>query len=434
VCRQQDSPDPPPSEARNSPSRPRDGVNSRFRAIIRLMNAARYERRVQALVAFGHRGSATSHERRAAEYLAGELRASGIAPVIESFRGARSFAARVLIHIGIAAIGLMLSWRMPAFGIALAAVALISFVVEQGRCIVLLSWPACRYRSQNVCGTVPAIHAARRRIILSAHYDTQRSGFIWTINRYLNRVSVHLPLWLKPPMAFLAALMAGQVLLGLVQMCLGPGLSIRILDGLLLAIYAVVATLFIQFALGRFVPGAVDNASGVAAVLELADAWIAFPPADDAELVVLLTGCEESVLLGAAAWADRHREELERLPTVFLNLDSMAFGPPRFLGAEVPAAGLPLRSDAQLIELCLQVARELGLHDAGPHALPGPTDAFAFLARGMRGISIVSFQPGGVLPRYHTMADTVSNTDFAAARATVEFARLVCWKLPTVCE
>lgn len=398
------------------------------------INAARYERRVRALVAFGHRGSATDQERRAAAYLAGELRASGIAPVIEAFRGARSYAARVLIHVGIAAIGLMLSWRMPAFGIALAAVALVSFALEQGRCVVWLSWPACRYRSQNVCGTVPAVRAARRRIILCAHYDTQRSGFVWTISRYLNRVSVYLPLWLKPPMTFLTALMAGQILLGLAQMSVGSSLTMRILDGLLLAIYAVVGLLFIQHALGRFVPGAVDNASGVAAVLELADAWVASPPADDVELIVLLTGCEESILLGAAAWADRHREEVERLPTVFLNFDSMAFGPPRFLGAEVPAAGLPLRCDARLIQLCVSVAKELDLHDAGPHALPGPTDTFAFLARGMRGISIVSFQPGGVLPRYHTMADTVSNMDFAAAHATVEFARLVCWKLPTVCE
>lgn len=401
--------------------------------MMRMMNEARYEQRLRSLEAFGHRGSATVQERRAADYLADELRASGIAPVIESFRGARSFGARLLIHIGIAATGLLLLWKMPAVGVALAAVALISFVVEQGRCVVWLSWPACRYRSQNVCGTVPATRAARRRIILSAHYDTQRNGFIWTINRYVNRLSYYLPLWLKPPMAFFAVLLAGQILLGLLQIYLGRSLPLWILEGVLLAIYGIMAALFIQFALGRFVPGAVDNASGVAAVLELADAWVASPPADDVELVVLLTGCEESVLLGAAAWADRHREELERLPTVFLNLDSMAFGPPRFLGAEVPALGLPLRSDAQLIELCIHVAKELDLHDAGPHALPGPTDAFAFLTRGMRGISIVSFQPGGVLPRYHTLADTVSNMDCAAAHASVEFARQVCWKLATLC-
>jgi peptidase M28-like protein len=398
------------------------------------MNAARYERRVRDLEAFGHRGSATPQERRAAKYLAGELRASGITPVIEPFRGARSFGARVLIHIAIAAIGLVLSWRMPAAGIALAAAGLISFVLEQWRCVVWLSWPACQYRSQNVCGTITPSRAARRRIILCAHYDTQRSGMIWTINRYLNRISMKLPLWLKPPMTSLAALMMGQIILCAVHACVEPSLPIKILEGLVLAIYAVVAALFIQYALGRSVPGAVDNASGVAAVLELADAWIANPPADDVELAIVLSGCEESVLMGAAAWADRHRQELARLPSVFLNLDSMAFGPPRFLGAEVPAAGLPMHADDEMIKLCKKVAEEQRLVDAGPHALPGPTDGYAFLARGMRGISIVSFQEGGVLPRYHTMADTADNMDFAAAHATVEFARRVCWKMASARE
>jgi hypothetical protein len=335
----------------------------------------------------------------------------------------------VLIHVAVASVGLLLSRKSPAIGTAVAAAALISFVVEQWRCVIWLSWPACQFQSQNVCGTIPAAATARQRIVLCAHYDSQHSGLIWAMNRFLNPLSMRLPIWLMPPMTFFVALMAMQIVLGFVQMHTGLGLTIRALGGLLLAIYVVVAAVFTQFGLSRCVPGAVDNASGVAAVLELADQWRASPPADDVELIVVLTGCEESVLLGAAAWADRHREELERLPTVFLNLDSMAFGPPRFLGAEVPGAGLPLRADAQVIDLCRQVASEMGLHDAGPHALPGPTDGLAFLARGMRGISIVSFQPGGVLPRYHTMADTVQNMDFTAANATVEFAQRVCWKL-----
>ena len=295
--------------------------------------------------------------------------------------------------------------------------------------MVWLSWPVCLYRSQNVCGTVPAGRAARGRVVLSAHYDTQRAGWIWTINRHLNRLFVSLPLWLKPPMTSLAVLMAGQVVLGLMQMRVGNGVPIRILGWLLLAVYGVIAAVFAQYALGKPVPGAVDNASGVAAALELAEEWVESRPTDQVELVVVLTGCEESVLLGAAAWADRHRKEVGRLPTVFLNLDSMAFGPPRFLGAEVPAIGAPIRCDRRVIEVCIGVAKELGLRDAGPHALPGPTDGFAFLSRGMRGVSIVSFEDGGVLPRYHTMADGVSEMDFVAARATVEFARRVCWKL-----
>ncbi|MDB5289374.1 MAG: hypothetical protein JWL69_615, partial [Phycisphaerales bacterium] len=63
------------------------------------MDPSRYEQRVKALEAFGHRGSATPHEHRAAEYLAGELRQLGIDPTVEDFRGARSLPGRMLIHV-----------------------------------------------------------------------------------------------------------------------------------------------------------------------------------------------------------------------------------------------------------------------------------------------------------------------------------------------
>ncbi|MDB5290531.1 MAG: hypothetical protein JWL69_1772, partial [Phycisphaerales bacterium] len=50
-------------------------------------------------------------------------------------------------------------------------------------------------------------------------------------------------------------------------------------------------------------------------------------------------------------------------------------------------------------------------------------------ARKIPGITIVGFRDGGVLPNYHTFGDTSANMDFTAARAGVDFAKLVCKKL-----
>jgi Iap family predicted aminopeptidase len=164
-------------------------------------------------------------------------------------------------------------------------------------------------------------------------------------------------------------------------------------------------------------------------VLALAEGWHKSPAADDVELVVLLSGCEESGMLGAAAWADRHRRELRTLPATFLNIDAIGFGPPRFLGAEVPIAGLPLRTARQIVDECSEAAADLGLSDAGPHAVPGPTDGLAFLARQIPGVTITGFRSGGVMPHYHTLADTAANMDFAAARTAVAFAQAVLTRL-----
>ena len=395
------------------------------------MTQDRYEEHVRALEAFGHRGSATDHERRAAEYLSGELRAMGIEPTLEEFRGARSLPARMLIHVLLAAIGSIFLWHAPLVTILLSVAALISFVVEQSRVVLLLSWPVCRHISRNVCGQIPSPRPPRLRILLCAHYDTQHSGWVWPINRPLMRLSFRSPLLLKPPMIPVLGLMLGGIVLGILQLSLGSRPPLTLLNLILLAAYALIALLFLQWAVGRSVPGAADNASGVAAVLEIADAWRQAPPADDVTLSLLFSGCEESGLLGAAAWANEHRPDLQSLPTRFVNIDAIGFGPPRFLGTEVPIAGIPLHCDAKTIQVCNEAAAELALQDAGPHAIP-TTDGLAFLAHGIQGVTVVGFQDGGILPHYHTMADTSSNMDFTSAREGVEFARRVCWSLATL--
>jgi hypothetical protein len=390
------------------------------------MDQGSFERHVRELEALGHRGSASNNEHRAAQYLMAELRQAGIEPIGEEFRGARSLAERLLVHVIVAAVGAAVVGWSPVATLVLALAALVSMIAEPSTRGVWLSWPVCRSRSINVCGKLVGASPPRRRVVLCAHYDTQHSGWIWAISRWMAGIGFRSPLLLKPPMLPVVALMAGQAVLGAIAIAIGVGAVVATLDGLLLALYVLLSVLLIQWSLGRPVPGAADNASGVAAVLAIAEEWRTNPPADDLELLVLLSGCEESGMLGAAAWVDTHRADLRALPTTFLNIDGIGFGPPRVLGAEVPAAGLPVRADPQILELCRQIAQEMGLTDVGPHALPGPTDGLAFLARGMRGVTIVGFKAGGVLPNYHTFRDTSENMDWTSARAGLEFARQVC--------
>lgn len=390
---------------------------------------ASLRRRVQKLVAFGHRGSATENEHRAAEYLLGKLKETGIEANKEAFAGSHSMGARILVHVLLAmASAALLPW-LPIGSTLVAAIVLVSLVAEQMTHGVWLSRFCCRATSYNVVGHIPAMKQARRRIVLSAHYDTQKTGWIWAFHRLLDPVFARCPVRLKPPLLILGVLMMAQIAIGVLASfghdLIAPWVGLW----LILAGYAPFAILMGQWVMGKGVPGAADNTSGVAAAMKIASMWKHEQPADDVELMIVLTGCEESGLLGAAAWADRHREELKSLPTSILNIDGIGFGPPRFLGWEVPAVGQPLRAPASLIEVCAETAREMGLLDAGPHALPGPTDGLAFLARGIRAITIVGFSDGYSLPNYHTMEDGLSQVNFAAICAGTNFAKRVAFRL-----
>ena len=379
---------------------------------------AKFEHRVRALAAFGHRGSATEHERQARDYLTGQLRSMGLDPVCEPFAGSRSLGARILVHVVVAAIGAAFFWQVPAITLTLPLVALVSLWLEHSTRGAWLSRPLVRYPSANLMARIPT-SSPRLRVILCGHYDTQRTGFIWSAFAYLGPLFWWVPAILKPPLLTIALLMTAQLVLASVVMLGGDNPALTRVNWAILIFYAFDAVFLAEWARGPFIQGAGDNATGVTAVLTLGEEWLR-EPVDGVELVLVLFGCEEGGLLGSAEWATRHREEFHEVKTVFLNLDNLGFGPPRFFRSEVPLVGLPRPYPPAMIEVAAETARQLGLEDAGPHSMPGPTDALSFLERGLQGMSIVSFGRWGFMPTYHRLLDTTEHLDFDEAwQATV---------------
>jgi peptidase M28-like protein len=272
-------------------------------------------------------------------------------------------------------------------------------------------------------------------VIVCGHYDTQRTGLLWSsaAMKRLAPLLSHGPPLLQSPFFPVTAAMGVQCLAGAL---LSPGVGRAVIlrrAGAIGFVYAVAAVLLAEWAVGAPVPGASDNASGAAAVLSLGEQWLAVPTAR-VEVVLLFTGSEEAGLLGAAAWADRHQEEIRSLPTLFLNLDGLGFGAPRFLGREVPIAGLPIAYPAPLVRLCRRLALDVGLAHAGPHTTFGPTDGLAFLARGIPGVAVIGCGDQGQLPHYHQLTDTPERMDFRAAWQGVQFAGRLLWQLTAVAE
>ena len=387
----------------------------------------RYQQRVRALEAFGHRGSASANEARAADFFLRELTALGLDPAREPFFGCGSLGVRLLLHVVVAAIGAALLWHAPWLTVLLGIAALLSFVLEHTTRFALLGSVLLRRTSQNVVTRIPARGGqATRRIVVLGHYDTQRTGWIWreALLRRMTPVLTRSPGMMKSPLFLVLFAMCLQPLVGAAAL-VWPGVGwVSVLGSAILIVYFVSGCLLAQWAVGPYVPGACDNAGGSAAVISLAEAWLE-DPIDGVELVVLLTGCEETGLLGAAAWADAHSDELRELPTTFLNLDSLGYGRPRFLGREHSLAAIPVRYPARTVELCAALASRRGMVDAGPHVLPVATDGLAFLQRGVPGASILSFEDGGHMPNYHQLSDTSDRMNFDVAWECVEFG----WEL-----
>jgi hypothetical protein len=386
---------------------------------------AEFERRVRDLVALGHRGSGTAAEARAAEYLVAEARAAGLSPATVPFRGCTSFGARLVVHVLVAALGLVLLWTAPLVTIALGLLALVSLWTEESSFPPLLGRLFVTAPSANVEARVPAAGGPpRARLVVMAHYDTQRTGLMWRegLIRGIAPALARSPGPTRAPTFPIALGMALQIVTGALALAL-PALRpvCTVVAAVVCFIYAVAGFVLAEWARGPFVPGANDNATGCAALFTLVDEWRQAPPAG-VELVVLWTGSEETGLLGAAAWAEAHRRAPQDVPTTFLNVDTLGRGRPRFLGAEYSIGALRVRYPADVVELCARAAAAAGFADAGPKTAAVASDALALLVRGIPGASVLCFEDDGHMPCCHQLIDTVENLDFDVAWSGVRLS------------
>ncbi|MBK04111.1 MAG: hypothetical protein CL920_34340 [Deltaproteobacteria bacterium] len=390
---------------------------------------------IHTLEQFGHRGSGTEQEAKAARYLVEELESMGIPAQTEPFTGSSNMGARLVTHVIFSAAGLVFISTYPLLMATFALIGLISLILESTTKFVLLSKPFVRRPSQNVVGVIPAKTKASRRILLVAHYDTQRTGLLWVqaANSSMGSKLDALPGVMKSPMFVVLCSMSIQIVLGLLMpLGLAPSWAMWLFvpAGVF---YSLGFFLLGEWALRDFVPGANDNASGTAAVLGLAHRWKEERPAntDDIELVLLLTGCEEPGLIGASAYAEQHKPSIQSTPTNFINIDSIGYGHPQIIGGEYTLAGQSVRYQAPLLALASEVAKTCDGPIAEPIIIPVQSDGMAFELRGIHGLSFISRPDDHSMPNYHLPSDLLKNLDMDAVTEGFEFSWSVLHRLST---
>jgi Iap family predicted aminopeptidase len=170
----------------------------------------------------------------------------------------------------------------------------------------------------------------------------------------------------------------------------------------------------VQSALSETVPGASDNATGVAGVLELARRYIA-EPLDDTEVVVVCPSGEEVGLAGMYAWLQERAPSPnlacnERAPSPFVaSLDTLGAGAPVVARGE-SLTGRYRDEDLALVD-----------EDVPRVVLGAGTDAMAARYAGLRAVSILSWADGG-FTNYHLPTDTADRVNWESVERCLELA------------
>ena len=183
---------------------------------------------------------------------------------------------------------------------------------------------------------------------------------------------------------------------------------------LLLALYGAV-----DVARSPTVPGASDNATGVAAVLALVEQFVA-EPLEGTEVVALVPGCEESGMGGMAAWMRTPAARaLDPARTLVLGLDTLGAGEPVVLAAEGP----PRRRRYRASDLAWadRGAALAGLPRPRRFTIGGWTDPVLALMAGLPAISILSVRGTG-FTNYHLPTDTPDRVDWESVESCLRLA------------
>jgi hypothetical protein len=258
---------------------------------------------------------------------------------------------------------------------------------------------------------------ARRTLVIHAHHDAARTSFIFdpTVPRLLARkapgVLARMDRW--PP---LMGLVAGGPTAVAVGAVLGRRRPVVVGTGMGVAAAAVMAHMSQQPA----VPGANDNLTGVAVLLELARrlARDGVPPG--LRVVLLSTGAEESNQAGMLAFLRRHRDELPPERTTFLCLDTV--GSPGLVLIEAEGflrmRGYPHRAR----DVVAAAARDAGVPLRRGFRFTFATDGLVPLRAGYEVASVGSMDADQLPSNYHWPTDVPENVDYGTVAGTVELA------------
>ncbi|HEY6780009.1 MAG TPA: M28 family peptidase [Thermoleophilaceae bacterium] len=300
---------------------------------------------------------------------------------LEEFSCRPGWALTYALHAAVAVVGSALSVSAPLPGALLVSIAvLLTFLDATG---VLLTTRRLfgRRRSQNV---VARGRAGGGVLVLVAHCDSGPGGVAFEPG--LTRLRARLTRALRYELGLLQPLWWALLAVGLCCLLRLLGLegnALTIIQFVPTVVLIVAVALLLDVALAPPSPG-IDDASGPALALALAERHR--DGLGQLQLWVVLTGAQEAFAQGMRAFLRRHRAELAPERTLFVNLDGVGAGQPRFTRREGPL--LAIRSHPQLVRLCEEIAEDSEVEHVRGIVNHAASDGYAASAAGYAAITL----------------------------------------------
>jgi Peptidase family M28 len=381
---------------------------------------------IEALVAFEGRWAGMEGERLAGEYLARRLRSLGRDAEVEPALVRPDYPLTYVLHILLALVGGAVSMRRPKLGAAALLGTIVSAYGDSYARFHLLRRLTRRAITHNVLSRE---HSGKPgTLVLLAHYDAAKTGRLFDPKALERRARLGRRLGLEIGLfePFTWSLF-GLLALAMLRAAGAPRRALsaaRIPPMLTLAAHV---PLLLEIRASEPVPGAADNASGVATVLRLAERHGGRLRHHD--LWVLFTGAEEGLLLGMREWIRRHRNERDPQRTLFLNVDEAGYGTVRYAtsdGHDSAPADPP-----SLSELCAEVRAEdrAGRFDAEPMPQLGLAEGALAAQHGFKAIRIACLPAPTFAPEYHRPTDTPDRLDPLAPERAFDFCSQLIEKI-----
>jgi hypothetical protein len=347
---------------------------------------------IEHLVAgIGPRPAGSEREAAAMEYIEYQLAKTGLEPNRETVK----FAPHPTFNPLYGLVGLLVvlaGWSLDVFPwLGLVLPILVAGLPQISRGLIRLR-PA-RAQSLNVTAG-----AEKPGLILCAHVDSgPAAGWTWAWAQQLSKQTMYYA-------QRVAVLLAGLALLVIIGFEFPPViLSLAAILGSAVGAWMVVDDLMNQPGMAQhYSPGAVDNASGVAVMLAVAE-YLSTQTAEKQGMLYLFTGAEETGMHGAQSFIEAH-PELREVPV--LNLDMVAAGD-QLVYVSGDGTLRPRRTSKKVNEWIVL---------AEPFAQPAwytlrSGDFLPFLQAGWQAGSIEMCGSSEAETAYHTREDTLEKVD-----------------------
>ncbi len=347
-----------------------------------------------------HRPSASEGELEAAEWIEDRFRDLGLQPRIEEEPAHGTYWYPIGIPAAVASIGGLAALRGHRWiGAALGALGAASMLDDLTINKRVLRKALAKKKTYNVIAELGSKDAERTVVVMS-HHDAAHSGLLFNpeIPKKLDEVfpgkidNVNT----SPPLFW-------PVIGGPLLVALGSFLNSRKIIGA-----GTLASVLTQLAMAEIgsrevVPGANDNATGVASLFSIARAFQDRTP-ENLRVILVSAGAEESFMEGSEAFLARYSDSLPKESTFFICVDGVGSPHLNYLEGEGMVQMNEYPEDAK--QLVRDTADDLGIEVWKGLRLRNATDGLIPLLEGYKCVSILSCTDLKQAINYHWPTDT----------------------------